>query len=114
MTKSDLSRDEQNPEVGLYIAKSGVISSGALVADVKIGRLCNWIKALTAGTVVYQDVAGGGDPSVWELEAGETAPLLYDTILLSANIDGTPYSTTVIGLYWGVSPRQISKTPSYS
>lgn len=104
MSKSNLSRIDLNTNVGLYIAESQEV-----VLDEDIGHLCNWIKCNSAGVVVYQDLAGGGVPSVWTLEAGETAPLLFDRILTSAVIKGVTKTTSATGLIWGVSPSQISK-----
>jgi len=104
MSKSDLNRSDLNTNIGLYITKSRRV-----VLDADIGRICTWIKCAAAGTVVYQDKVGDGDAEVWDLEAGETAPLVFDRILTSATIDGVTETTTATGLIWGSSPSQISK-----
>lgn len=108
MGKSTLNRTDLNKDVGLYITKSRRV-----VLDADIGELAIWIKAGTAGDVVYQDVQGGGEAQVWSLEAGEVAPLVFDKILTSATIDGNLESTTATNMIWGTSPQQISKKPSY-
>jgi hypothetical protein len=103
MSKTNLNRSDLNVNIGLYITKSRRV-----VLDADIGHACTWIKCSSAGTVVYQDKAGGGDAEVWQLEAGEVAPIVFDRILTSATIDGSTETTTATGLIWGSSPSQIS------
>lgn len=106
MAKSDLSRADSNPQVGLYVSKSGRIT-----VDVPIGRLCNWFIAPIAGLLIYQDKQGGGDPHVIPVQANQWIPVVYDVVLSSATVDGIP-ETSGVGvsdLFWGTSPREISK-----
>lgn len=92
-----------NNEVGVYFVKSRRVTVGT-----PFGEMATWIKAGTAGSIVYYN-SKLDETSVINAEAGEILPIVCDEILTSATIDGSPESTTSSGMFWITTPQQLDK-----
>jgi len=102
MTVGKLDINTRNNDIGLYFGKSRRV-----VVDTNFGEMASWIKAGTAGNVIWKNTITG-ETNLWNLEAGETFPCCCDIILSTATIDGTPETTTSTGMMWASTPSTVA------
>jgi len=103
MAANKLDPQTGNNDIGLYFTRSRRV-----VVDAPFGELATWIKAGTAGVVVYRNSLTG-EEGLWNLEAGETAPIACTKILASATIDGLSETTTAGNMFWATSGKVVGK-----
>lgn len=101
MTKK-LDPNTRNNDIGLYFTKTRRV-----VVDQDFGELATWIKAGTAGDVIWYN-SFSDETSIINLEAGEPAPIAATKILSAATIDGTPETTTATTLFWMTTASDIA------
>ena len=88
-----------NNEIGVNFGKSRRV-----VVDTAFGEMATWIKATTAGDVIWSN-SEGGEVNIINFTAGEKLPLVCDQILSAATIDGSAETTTATGLFWISTPQ---------
>jgi len=103
MTSDKFNSKIPNNEVGLYFTRSRRV-----VVGTKFSEIATWIKAGTAGDVVWYN-SELDEYGIWTLEAGEVAPIACDTIVASHVIDGILETTTATGLQWATCSPRIGK-----
>lgn len=92
-----------NNEVGIQFTKCRRVT-----VDVSFGEFATWVKATTAGTIVYHN-SSYDESNVISVEAGETIPIFCDQVLTGATIDGVPETTTATGMFWITTVQQLTK-----
>lgn len=103
MTSKKLDPNTRNNDIGLYFGKSRRV-----IVDEPFGELASWIKAGTAGTVIWSNSVSG-EVSIWDLEAGESFPAPCDQILSAATIGGSPEVTSATNLFWASTPANLGE-----
>ncbi len=98
-----LDPNTRNNDIGLYFGRSRRV-----VLDEQFGEMASWIKAGTAGDVVWKNSLNG-EIGIISFEAGEALPIFCDEILTGATIDGTPESTSAGTLIWIATPARLGK-----
>ena len=88
-----------NNEIGVNFGKSRRV-----VLDTHFGELATWVKATTAGTVVWHN-SELGETNIIAFTAGEKLPIVCDEILTGATIDSIAETTTATGMYWITTPQ---------
>ena len=107
MTTNKLNPNTPNNEVGLCITRSRRVK-----LDIPFGELAVWLKAGTAGDVVwYNDETK--ETGIWNLEAGEMTPLACTVILTSATIEGVLESTTATNMLWATAAQQLGRATGF-
>jgi hypothetical protein len=101
---SPLNDQTVNNDIGLYITGGG----RRVVLDQPFGELATWIKATTAGTVIWKN-SKTNKIGIWPLEAGEPFGVVCDEILSGATIDGVPEVTSAGGLFWATTTARIGE-----
>jgi len=101
MAANKLDPNTRNNDTGLYFGRSRRV-----VLDASFGEMASWIKAGTGGDVVWYNSLSG-ETGIWNLEAGESFPVMCDKILTGATIDGTPETTSALNLFWASTPSNI-------
>lgn len=101
MSVGKLDPNTRNNDIGLYFGRSRRV-----VVDTPFGEMASWIKAGTAGDVIWYN-SRTRETGIWNFEAGETAPIICDQILSSATIDGTPETTGAGNLIWAATPSKV-------
>lgn len=96
-----LDPNTRNNDVGLYFGRTRRVT-----LDTKFGEVASWIKAGAAGDVVWKNSISG-EIGIWNLEAGESAPIACDEILTGATIDGTPETTGATNILWASTPSNL-------
>lgn len=90
----------RNDDRGLYMGKTRRV-----VLDTKFGETASWIKAGTAGDVVWRNESG--DLNIWNLEAGEVLPCNAIEIVTDGTIAGTLEATGSTLMLWGSTPADL-------
>ena len=80
--------------------------SRRVTLDVSFDELAIWIKAGTAGDVVWYNEFTD-EYGVWNLEAGEVAPIGCTKIVTSATVGGVVETTTAGGMFWASSADRL-------
>jgi hypothetical protein len=100
MTLNKLDPHTPNNDIGLYIRRSRRV-----VLDTPFGEMASWIKAGTAGDIVWKNSLTG-EEGIWNLEAGESFPVQCDEILTNGSAGGPVFgeSTSAGNLLWASTP----------
>ena len=89
-----------NNHIGIFISKSGIVTNGALSANFTLPYTWNIIHIGVGGDLVWEDLEG--QPGVrTSILLGSVICIAARKILLTATIDGTPYTTTCQKITWG-------------
>ncbi len=89
-----------NNDRGLYFGKSRRV-----ILDTPFQETASWIKAGTAGDVVWRNEVG--ELQIWNLEAGETFPCNAVEIVTNGTVDGTLETTGATSLLWATTPQDL-------
>lgn len=90
-----------NNEIGVNFVKSRNVT-----LDQDFGEMATWIKATTAGIVVWYNKEAE-ETNVITFTAGEKLPLVCTMILTNATIDTVLETTTATGLQWITTPQKL-------
>lgn len=95
-----LDKNTPNNDRGIYIAKSRRV-----VIDTPFGEIASWIKAGTAGDIVWRNQSG--ELNIYTLEAGEPCNCSATEIVSAGTVEGTPETTTATNLLWASTPLDL-------
>lgn len=98
-----LDPNTRNNDIGLYFGKTRRV-----VVDTPFGEMASWIKAGTAGDIIWHN-SRSGETGIWNVEAGESFPVACDEILSAATIEGTPETTTAANIFWASTPSSLGE-----
>jgi hypothetical protein len=106
MTANKMSAGIRNNDIGLYPARSRVAYTGVISADVTIGEIATWVRAVTGGWIVYRNPMSNED-GVEYVNDGEKAPICFDKIYSTKSVDGK--TTTAQTVLWYSTPQSFSQ-----
>jgi hypothetical protein len=101
MSNKKLDPNTRNNDIGLQFGKSRRV-----VVDALFGELASWVKAVGAGDIIWSNSVSG-EVGIWNLEAGESFPVVCDQILSAATIDGNAETTTATTMLWASTPSDL-------
>jgi hypothetical protein len=95
-----LDKETANNDRGIYIAKTRRV-----VIDTPFGEIASWIKAGTAGDVVWRNQSG--ELNIWNLEAGEPFNCSAIEVVSVGTVAGAAETTSATNLLWGSTPLDL-------